>query len=58
MVVQAPTSAITSSNYYLDQRPSEGEENMLSQQFRDHTSQREVVMEQNRHPLPLATQFS
>ena len=56
MVVQAPTSATASSNYYLGplgQRPSIWG---LGEQFRDDASQQqEVVMEWKRCPFLLAT---
>ena len=63
MVVQAPTSATASCNYYLgtlDQRPSIwGLGEYVAQQFRDHApKQQEVVMEWKQCPFPLATQFS
>ena len=48
MVVQAPTSATASSNYYLGPWIRDPQyENMLPQKFREDTpQQQEVVMEQ------------
>ena len=60
IVVQAPTSATASANYYLGslyQRPSLwGLENMLPQKFRDNApSKHEGVMKWKWCPFPLAT---